>query len=45
MSIKRPIGRNNLDKALHRLFKDDVDYFARLTKARTRDRSTTDMFL
>ena len=27
MSVKRPIGRNNLDKALHRLFKDDVDYF------------------
>lgn len=27
MPIKRPIGRNNLDKALHRLFKDDVDYF------------------
>lgn len=26
MPIKRPIGRNNLDKALHRLFKDDVDY-------------------
>ena len=27
MPVKRPIGRNNLDKALHRLFKDDVDYF------------------
>ena len=27
MSVKRPIGRNNLDKALHRLFKDDVDSF------------------
>ncbi len=26
MPIKRPIGRNNLDKALHRLFNDDVDY-------------------
>ena len=22
MSVKRPIGRNNLDKALHRLFKE-----------------------
>ena len=27
MSVKRPNGRYNLDKALHRLFKDDVDYF------------------
>ncbi len=27
MNIKRPLGRNNLDKALHRLFKDDVSYF------------------
>lgn len=27
MPVNRPIGRNNLDKALHRLFKDDVDYF------------------
>ena len=26
MSVKRPIGRNNLDKALHRLFKVDADY-------------------
>lgn len=26
MEIKRPIGRNNLDKMLHRLFPDDVDY-------------------
>lgn len=27
MPIKRPVGRNNLDKALHRLFNGDVDYF------------------
>lgn len=27
MSGNRPIGRNNLDKALHRLLPDDVDYF------------------
>ena len=27
MPIKRPIGRNNLDKVLHRMFSDDVDYF------------------
>ncbi len=27
MKINRPSGRNNLDKALHRLFKDDVTYF------------------
>ena len=26
MEHKRPIGRNNLDKALHRLFPSDVDY-------------------
>lgn len=26
MKSKRPLGRNNLDKALHRLFPDDVDY-------------------
>lgn len=26
MPVRRPIGRNNLDKALHRLFKDDVNY-------------------
>ena len=26
MESKRPLGRNNLDKALHRLFPDDVDY-------------------
>lgn len=26
MESKRPIGRNNLDKALHRLFPNDVDY-------------------
>lgn len=32
MSVKRPIGRNNLDKALHRLFKDDVDYHYHATK-------------
>ena len=24
MPVKRPIGRNNLDKALHRLFRDDT---------------------
>lgn len=27
MPAKRPIGRSHLDKALHRMFKDDVDYF------------------
>lgn len=27
MVNKRPIGRNNLDKQLHRLYPDDVDYF------------------
>lgn len=27
MSNKRPIGRNNLDKQLHRLFPDDIDYY------------------
>lgn len=26
MEVKRPIGRNNLDKMLHRMFPDDVDY-------------------
>ena len=26
MEIKRPIGRNNLDKMLHRLFPEDDDY-------------------
>ncbi len=27
MPVKRPLGRNNLDKSLHRLCKDDVGYF------------------
>lgn len=26
MQVKRPIGRNNLDKQLHRLFPSDAEY-------------------